>query len=182
MTPSIAILGAGPSGLTLGRLLEVAGLAYTIFERDDSAELGRAQGGTLDLHVGTGQFALQEAGLFDKFKLLARFDGSNRIANYKGEILIDLGADGDNERPEIDRKDLCTLLLDSIPAERIKWGKRVTQVFKQDDGSMSVRFEDGNVEKDFNLVVGADGAWSKVRSLVSGLLELIHIDPDDMGN
>lgn len=74
MSPSIAILGAGPSGLTLGRLLSLAGIDFKIFERDTSAASawGRGGSGTLDLHEGSGLLALQEAGLFEEFKKKAR--------------------------------------------------------------------------------------------------------------
>ena len=75
MVPPIAILGAGPSGLTLGRLLHLAGIDFVIFERDASAASawGRGGSGTLDLHEGTGWLALQEAGLFEEFKKKARY-------------------------------------------------------------------------------------------------------------
>lgn len=74
MTPPIAILGAGPSGLALGRLLELAGVDFVVFERDSSAASawGRGGSGTLDLHEGSGLLALQEAGLFEQFKKTAR--------------------------------------------------------------------------------------------------------------
>jgi len=75
MTPPIAILGAGPSGLTLGRLLHLADIDFVIFERDPSAASawGRGGSGTLDLHEGSGLLALQEAGLFEEFKKKARY-------------------------------------------------------------------------------------------------------------
>ena len=75
MSPSIAILGAGPSGLTLARLLHLAGIDFTIFERDESAASawGRGRSGTLDLHEGSGLLALQEAGLMEEFKKRARY-------------------------------------------------------------------------------------------------------------
>lgn len=75
MTPPIAILGAGPSGLTLGRLLHLAGIDFIIFERDASAASawGRGGSGTLDLHEGSGLLALHEAGLFEEFKTKARY-------------------------------------------------------------------------------------------------------------
>lgn len=74
MTPPIAILGAGPSGLALGRLLELAGVDFVVFERDSSAASawGRGGSGTLDLHEGSGLLALEEAGLFQQFKKIAR--------------------------------------------------------------------------------------------------------------
>jgi 2-polyprenyl-6-methoxyphenol hydroxylase-like FAD-dependent oxidoreductase len=76
MTPPIAILGAGPSGLTLGRLLHLAGIDFVVFERDTSAASAWRRGGsgTLDLHEGSGLLALQEAELFDEFKKKARYD------------------------------------------------------------------------------------------------------------
>ena len=74
MVPPIAILGAGPSGLALGRLLHLAGVDFTIFERDSSAASawGRGGSGTLDLHEGSGLLALRKAGLFEEFKKKAR--------------------------------------------------------------------------------------------------------------
>lgn len=78
MTPPIAILGAGPSGLLLGRLLHLASIDFVIFERDASSASawGRGGSGTLDLHEGTGQLALEEAGLLDDFKQKARYGHS----------------------------------------------------------------------------------------------------------
>lgn len=75
MTPPIAILGAGPSGLLLGRLLHLAGIDFIIFERDTSAASawGRGGSGTLDLHEGSGLLALEESGLLDEFKKQARY-------------------------------------------------------------------------------------------------------------
>jgi 2-polyprenyl-6-methoxyphenol hydroxylase-like FAD-dependent oxidoreductase len=75
MTPPIAILGAGPAGLLIGRLLNLAGIDFIIFERDTSATSawGRGGSGTLDLHEGSGLDALQEAGLFEAFKEKARY-------------------------------------------------------------------------------------------------------------
>lgn len=165
MTPPIAILGAGPSGLALGRFLEVANIAYIIFERDESATWAIGRGGTLDLHKGSGQLALQEAGLLDQFKLLARCDATNTLADAQGTIHFRSG--GDQDRPEIDRKDLRALLLGSIPANKVRWGLRVHRVQRDTDASMSVHFADGSIESGFRLVVGADGAWSKARSMVS---------------
>jgi 2-polyprenyl-6-methoxyphenol hydroxylase-like FAD-dependent oxidoreductase len=157
MTPPIAILGAGPSGLALGRFLEVANIAYVIFERDESATWAIGRGGTL-----------QEAGLLDQFKSLARYDATNTIADAKGTVYARFEPEGgDQDRPEIDRKDLRALLLSSIPANRVCWGRRVQHVQRDTDGSMSVHFTDGSIESGFRLVVGADGTWSKARSLVS---------------
>jgi 2-polyprenyl-6-methoxyphenol hydroxylase-like FAD-dependent oxidoreductase len=169
MTPSIAILGAGPSGLALGRLLEIANIAFVIFERDESAiAAATGQGGTLDIRADSGQVALQEAGLLDQFKSIARYDATIKIADAKGKLYVNVGEEAsDSAKPEIDRKDLRALLLRSIPADKVRWGFRVQRVRRGTDGSMSVHFADGRIESGFQLVVGADGAWSKARSLVS---------------
>ena len=171
MAPPIAILGAGPSGLLLGRMLELANIAYVIFERDVSGNETTSRAGTLDIRAGSGQLALQEAGLLDQFRKLARSDAHTIVADAQGKVYIRTGeSDEVNEdRPEIDRKDLRALLLNSIPANKVRWGLRVQHVQRDTDGSMSVRFADGSIESGFRLVVGADGAWSKARKLVSHL-------------
>ena len=172
MTPPIAILGAGPSGLALGRLLEMANIDFVIYERDESAAApaATAQSGTLDIRADSGQVALQEAGLLDQFKSIARYDTTVKIADAKGKVYISVEEEGsDTSKPEIDRKDLRTLLLSSIPADKVRWGFRVQHVQRETDGSMTVRFVDDRIESGFQLVVGADGAWSKARSLVSRL-------------
>ena len=84
-----------------------------------------------------------------------------------GEVRLRHGDGEDTDRPEIDRRDLRVLLLDSVPKDKIRWGSKVENLQRQDDGMMSICFADGTTESGFRLVVGADGAWSKARSLVS---------------
>ena len=166
MNLSIAILGAGPSGLTLARLLEVKGIDYIVFERDTSPS-AVGQGGTLDIRTDSGQLALQECGLFDKFKFLARYDGQAfKAVDRDGKVLWDKKAEGHEEMPEIDRKELRRILLESVPADKVLWGARVESVDRETAGSMTIRFADGSARGPFKLVVGADGAWSKARNVV----------------
>ncbi|KAK5114041.1 hypothetical protein LTR85_010347 [Meristemomyces frigidus] len=168
MTPPIAIIGAGPSGLTLGRLLELANISYIIFERDAPPKAGPERTGTLDIHAEDGQLALREAGLMDEFRKIARYDTPTILADSTGKVAITVGGEA-ADRPEIDRKDLRRLLLDSVPAERVHWNCKIQEVCKDDDGLMSIHFVDGNVESGFRLVVGADGAWSKTRRLITSV-------------
>ncbi|KAF2718346.1 FAD/NAD(P)-binding domain-containing protein [Polychaeton citri CBS 116435] len=167
MTPAIAILGGGPSGLALARLLEVKNIDYVVFERD-SSPTSVGQGGSLDVHTNSGQLALKECGLFDEFKALARYDGQAFKAVDKDcNVICDQGHEGQDGKPEIDRKDLRRILLNSVPTEKIRWGCKIESVSRESDDSMAVRFANGDVQSGFNLVVGADGAWSKARSLLT---------------
>lgn len=164
----IAIIGGGPSGLMLARLLELSDIAYVVFERDESATWAdeNQSSGTLDIHHDSGQIALKEAELLEKFQKIARYGVSTKIVDSQGKVHTEFTAEGDNDKPEIDRKDLRDLLLGSVPAQKIRWESKVQTVQKDAEGLVSVHFTNGSVESGFRLVVGADGAWSKVRNLV----------------
>ncbi|RGP80282.1 hypothetical protein FLONG3_1583 [Fusarium longipes] len=164
----IAIIGAGPGGLTLARLLEVHNINYVVYERDiDSKPRFINQGGTLDIHVSSGQLALKEAGLFDKFKTVARWEGS-RVCIQNPTCTVKSVFGEDRDAPEIDRLQLRKMLLDSIPAHKIHWGHGVKDVLKGSSAPEHVvRFDNGSSVSGFRLIVGSDGAWSKIRPLVS---------------
>ena len=63
----VAIIGGGPGGLTLARLLQLKDADVKVYERDANKDV-RVQGATLDLHEESGLAALQKAGLMDAFK------------------------------------------------------------------------------------------------------------------
>ncbi|KAF9775224.1 hypothetical protein IL306_006692 [Fusarium sp. DS 682] len=174
----IAIIGGGPCGLTLARLFETAAINYVVFERDASPTSAvKGQGGTLNIHEETGQEALRRAGLHDQFKSLARYDATTMtLMDSRGVFRATLGDDAGVEsdgRPEIDRQQLRQILLDSIPPQHIRWGKVMDTIErKKNDAGKGVhdwilKFRDGSTESGFRLIVGADGAWSKVRPLLT---------------
>lgn len=163
----VTIIGAGPAGLTLARILQIRGVRVRIFEHDSSFS-SRDQGGTFDIHADGGQKALIAAQLFDEFKALARPEGnSTKIIDKHGTIHYeDYGQSDDMSRPEIDRQVLRNLLLTAMDPNTVIWGKHVTNIDSLDNGQHKITFNDGTIEVT-DFLVGADGTWSKVRSVLT---------------
>ncbi|MGV9360813.1 FAD-dependent oxidoreductase [Amycolatopsis sp. NPDC003731] len=160
MTPSIAIAGGGLGGLTLARILHTRGIASAVYELEASPA-ARDQGGTLDLHEESGQRALAEAGLTAEFRAVVREEGEAlRILDRHGTVRFE-ETGGDGTRPEVDRGELKGILAGSLPDGVVRWGTKVAAV---SPGRLTLATGEV-VEAD--LVVGADGAWSKVRPVLS---------------
>jgi 2-polyprenyl-6-methoxyphenol hydroxylase-like FAD-dependent oxidoreductase len=159
----ITILGGGLGGLMLARVLVSNGVEVAVFE-GDASRAARHQGGMLDLHVESGQAALQAGGLSDAFRARVLAEGdATRVMGQDGRVLFDQPGNGD--RPEIERSALRDLLLGSLPDGVIRWGHRVDEI-RRDGDAFEITCANGRVHR-ATVVVGADGAASRVRPLVS---------------
>ena len=159
----ITIIGAGLGGLTLARVLEVHGVESVVYDLDGSPT-ARHQGGMLDMHEESGQMALRAAGVFAGFERAVLPGGdASRVLDKHGAVLLESAGNG--ERPEIDRGALRDLLLAALPERTVRWGSEVTAVRPVAAGH-ELTFADGRTEIT-ELLIGADGAWSRVRPLLT---------------
>ncbi|WP_228893166.1 FAD-dependent oxidoreductase [Pseudoduganella aquatica] len=164
---TIGIIGAGLGGLMLARVLHVNGIAATVYEADASPD-ARPQGGMLDIHEQDGQLALKAAGVFDEFTRIIHEGGqATRVLDKHGKLLHEMGDDGTGGRPEVPRGELRRILLESLPDGTVQWGRKLAAVTSLGGGRHELVFSDGSATTT-ELLVGADGAWSRVRPLLSG--------------
>jgi 2-polyprenyl-6-methoxyphenol hydroxylase-like FAD-dependent oxidoreductase len=166
MNTSVTIIGAGLGGLTLARVLHVNGIPAAVYEAEPSPT-SRTQGGMLDIHDYNGQLAVEAAGLMDEFRgLVLEGRQAMRILDLDGNVVFDKADDGTGGRPEVQRGELRRMLLDSLPAGTVRWGHKVSDTRALAQGRHEVTFDDGTTVVT-SLLIGADGAWSRVRPLLT---------------
>lgn len=170
----IAIVGGGPGGLTLARLLQLKGANVKVYERDLNKH-ARVQGSPLDLHEESGLAAIIAAGLLDDFKA-NYMAGADRelITNPQAEVFYSDHEGKPEEnfghkhfRPEIDRGVLRKILLESLEPETVIWNSQFTGMTAQGDG-WELQFKNGSTVY-ADLVIAADGANSRIRPYVTDI-------------
>ncbi|WP_302900641.1 NAD(P)/FAD-dependent oxidoreductase [Mucilaginibacter sp. BT774] len=161
----VAIIGAGPVGLTMARLLQPNGVDVTVYERDQDSQ-ARIWGGTLDLHKYSGQEAMKKAGLLESYYSTAIPMGIT-FANEHGKVLSTKTPTPENlyDNPEINRNDLRRILLDSLTSETVVWDSKCVGL-EICDGKWQLQFEN-KAATIADLVIGANGGMSKVRNYVT---------------
>lgn len=170
----IAIVGGGPGGLTLARLLQQKNVNVKVYERDIDRN-ARVQGSPLDLHEHSGLAALREANLLDEFRNSYMIGADKTtITNEQADIVF---SDHENKqteafgnehfRPEIDRGVLRSILIDSLAAENLIWNSQFLAMERQGEGWL-LNFKDGKSEY-ADIVIGSDGANSKIRPYLTDI-------------
>lgn len=161
----VAIIGAGPVGLTMARLLQQKGVDVRVYERDPDAN-ARIWGGTLDLHWESGQKVFQQAGLLESY-LDKAVPMGRTLADELGRIHFTKQPTPENQynQPEINRNVLREILLNSLADGTVMWDRKCTSL-EVAEGSWVLHFDKG-LKATADVIIGANGGMSQVRKWVT---------------
>jgi len=164
----IAIIGAGPVGLTMAKLLQQEGVNVSVYERDKDSQT-RITGGPLDLHKDSGQNAMKKAGLLERYYEMAIPMG-RIIADTQAKILFSKKTLPEEKynNPEINRNDLKIILLESLETNTVVWDRKFTKL-EAKQGKWLIHFEN-NIIETADFVIGTDGGMSKIRNQLTDTL------------
>lgn len=170
----LAIIGGGPGGLTLAKLLRLKDVDVKVYERDVN-EKARVQGSPLDLHDESGLAALDKAGLIPVFKQnympgadrkkIMNEDAAVLFSDHEGKAEENFGHE--HFRPEIDRGVLRSILLKSLEPGTVVWNRHFLSMEPQGEGWL-LHFK-GEQDVYADMVIAADGANSKIRPYITAI-------------
>ncbi|KAL6918392.1 hypothetical protein FSHL1_009820 [Fusarium sambucinum] len=164
-SPKVAIIGAGLSGLALALALHQQGIESVAYEQQSAPfDIG----GAIMLSPNSLR-ALDKLGVFQR--ILPRSYKFNELYFLsQDDKLVDVFEFGNEEKYgytgiRVYRFELINILLDLVREAGIKveYGRKFDQIVSETEKSVTWRFTDGS-EETANLLVGADGIHSRVRS------------------
>lgn len=172
--PHVAIIGAGIGGVALAVACLHRGIPFTLYERDSSFD-ARAQGYGLTLQQasnaikGLGLFSLKKAG--NSTRHVVHTTEGKEITEWGRRTHSNVKKSPKRINMHIPRQDLRLALLEQLgDYDAVQRGHRLVGFKQCEDKNVELSFqingEIKNVKAD--LVVGADGIRSVVRSLLIG--------------
>jgi 2-polyprenyl-6-methoxyphenol hydroxylase-like FAD-dependent oxidoreductase len=163
VTPRVLIVGAGVAGLVLARALRLRGITAEVVER--TAEWD-ASGAGMYL-PGNCARALDELGIWTEVAARANPIVRQRFFDHRGRRLVDIDVrrywEGVGGCVAISRAALHEALRADYAELPVRLGLSVIDL----DDHAQPRFADGSTG-DYDVVVGADGVHSTVRTLAFG--------------
>ncbi|KAF9700211.1 hypothetical protein EKO04_001433 [Ascochyta lentis] len=166
----VIVIGAGPAGCALAHGLKNAGITYRIFDKGEDVYRHRHWAFTLGwarpylLSLLPDEIGSQ----LDTCAVDPSIDcatiGEDRIVLYNGQTREEAFAFPIPRAKEMNIRKLRILLAESLD---VQYGKKFSHYETVEGGSIKVIFEDGSNESG-DVVVGIDGAGSKVRQCLIG--------------
>lgn len=163
----VLIIGAGTGGLCLAHGLKKAGVDVALFERDRTPRsmligyrVGISPDGSKALHSCLPPEVFAE---FVRTTARPPVRINMRTEKYKELLVGELPEQLDDTRSEksVSRIAMRTALLNGLE-DVVRFDKSFTRFSRNDDGTVTAFFDDGTSETG-DVLVGADGAQSRVR-------------------
>ncbi|MFI0435748.1 MAG: FAD-dependent oxidoreductase [Parachlamydiaceae bacterium] len=173
-SPHVAIIGGGIGGMALAVACLHRAIPFTLYERDSSFD-ARAQGYGLTLQQasnaikGFGLFSLKE-GIKSARHVVHTTEGKE-ITEWGMKTHLKTNKSPRRINVHIARQALRFALFEQLGNRHaVQWGHRLVSFKECEDKTVELRFQvDGEMKNtNADLVVGADGVRSVVRSLLIG--------------